>query len=295
MNTNILRQCEALEGLADVPSDSIPLVVTSPPWGATRIYGGHQFDFEPVAEELWRVIAPGGVVCWHHQDSIVDGSESLDRCHQLLHFRCLGFRVHQTLTVICHSYKPTPRRFYRLVSQVYVLSKGAPSVVNRLKIVRNANAGSMNRQTFRDPNGYIGRRMLRETNELGYNGDAWVYDETDGVLEHEVGWGKSCEDKEAVSSRHGAIMPWQLAYDLIRTYSRPGNLVLDVCGGTGTTGVSALLTGRQYLLFEPWEEAIRHARRRLANTIRKLYESPKKEPEKSQTPDDEAGSQGCSG
>ena len=33
MNTNILRQCEALEGLADVPSSSIPLVVTSPPLG----------------------------------------------------------------------------------------------------------------------------------------------------------------------------------------------------------------------------------------------------------------------
>ena len=76
MNTNILRQCEALEGLADVPSSSIPLVVTSPPWGKARIYGGHQFDFEPVAAELWRVIEPGGIVCWHHQDQIEDGSES---------------------------------------------------------------------------------------------------------------------------------------------------------------------------------------------------------------------------
>ena len=54
---NRLVQCEALEGLADIPSESIPLVVTSPPWGKTRIYGGHPFDFEPVAEELWRVIA----------------------------------------------------------------------------------------------------------------------------------------------------------------------------------------------------------------------------------------------
>jgi len=50
-------------------------------------------------------------------------------------------------------------------------------------------------------------------------------------------------------------------------------LVLDVCGGTGTTGVAALLTGRQYLLFEPWDEAVGHAERRLANAIRKLCES----------------------
>ena len=50
-------------------------------------------------------------------------------------------------------------------------------------------------------------------------------------------------------------MPWQLAYELIRTYSGRANLVLDVCGGTGTTGVAALMTGRQYLLFEPWDDA----------------------------------------
>jgi hypothetical protein len=244
---NRLFQCEALEGLTDILSESIPLVVTSPPWGKTRIYGGHQFDFEAVADELWRVIAPGGVVCWHHQDQIEDGSESLERCRQLMYFRGLGFRVHQTLTIVCHKFKPVPKRYYRLVSQVYVLTKGSPCVVNRLMVVRNGNVGSRMRMGFRNPDGTIERRMSRVTKEIGYNGDVWHFDDDDGVWDYEVGWGKSCEDKEAIKSRHGAIMPWQLAYDLIRTYSRAGNLVLDVCGGTGTTGVAALMAGRQYL------------------------------------------------
>src|SRR5271157_2057367 len=99
MSTNVLRQCEALEGLADIPSSSIPLVVTSPPWGQTPTFGGHCFDFEPVATELWRVMKPGGVVCWHYQDQIEDGSESCEHCHQLLHFRRLEFRLHQTMTI----------------------------------------------------------------------------------------------------------------------------------------------------------------------------------------------------
>ena len=47
---------------------------------------------------------------------------------------------------------------------------------------------------------------------------------TMAIWRYEVGFGKSCEDKEAFKSRHGAIMPWQLAYDLIRSYSRPGQL-----------------------------------------------------------------------
>ena len=273
MNTNILRQCEALEGLADVPSSSIPLVLTSPPWGKTRTYGGHQFDFEPVAAELWRVIEPGGIVCWHYQDQIENKSESCEHCHQLLYFRWLGFRLYQTLTIICPKYRPLTRRFYRQVSQVYVLSKGSPSVVNRLMIVRNANPGSKADSGFRNPDGTIDRGTPHKTRPIGYNGDVWQYNEDDGIWVYEVGWGKFCEDKEAVKSPHGAIMPSQLAYDLIRTYSRPGKLVLDVCGGTGTTGVAALMTGRQYLLFEPWAEAIGHAKRRLANMIRKLCES----------------------
>jgi site-specific DNA-methyltransferase (adenine-specific) len=270
---NRLVECTALEGLARVRNGAVPLVVTSPPWGKTRTYGGHVFDFEPVAAELWRVVEPGGVVCWHHQDQIEDGSESLERCRQLLFFREeLGFRLHQTLTIVTHKYKPSSRRYYRIASQVYVLSKGSPGVVNRLMLVRNKTVGSTMRLNFRDPDGTIRRRMNRHTGELGYSGDVWRYDEDepDPVWEYDTGWGKNCEDKEALQSRHGAIMPWQLAYDLIRSYSRPGKLVMDVCAGTGTTGVAALLAGRQYLLYEPWGEAVYHARRRLANTTLRL-------------------------
>jgi len=251
---NKLIQCEALEGLADVPPASIPLVVTSPPWGKTRIFGGHVFDFKPVASELWRVIEPGGIVCWHHQDQIENGSESCEHCHQLLYFERLGFRRHQTITVVYHKYKPTPRRYYRVASQVYVLTKGEPRIVNRINDVRNTNAGSQRDQKLRDKDGLSRRRMHRVNQEIGYRGDVWEYLN---------GWMKMCEDLAALE--HGSVMHRDLARDLIRSYSGATDLVLDVCGGTGTTGVAALSTGRQYLLFEPWDEAVDHAERRLAN------------------------------
>ena len=289
---NMLIPCKALVGLVDLPPASIPLVVTSPPWGNTRPFGGHVFDFKPVASEWWRVIEPGGVVCWHHQDQIENGSESCEHCHQLLYFERLGFRRHQTITVVYHKYRRTPRRYYRVASQVYVLSKGSPRIVNLIKKVRNTkrirgedghgkgiawffsipsprlslgiseNAGSQMDMKLRDKDGLSRRRMFRVTQEIGYRGDVWEY---------LIGWMKMCEDQAAYE--HGAVMHLDLARDLIRSYSRAGDLVLDVCGGTGTTGVAALLTGRQYLLFEPWDEAVGHAERRLANAIRKLCES----------------------
>ncbi len=59
---------------------------------------------------------------------------------------------------------------------------------------------------------------------------------------------------------------------LILSFSEPGNLVLDIYAGSGTTCKMALLTGRRYLGFEPWAFAHAIAERRMADAHRKLIE-----------------------
>ena len=54
---------------AVIPDASIDLVVTSPPYDNLRTYGGHSWDFEGLAAELWRAIKPGGVVVWIVNDA----------------------------------------------------------------------------------------------------------------------------------------------------------------------------------------------------------------------------------
>ena len=98
---NDLLNCDAISGLEDLPPAPISLTVTSPPWDHARDYGGHEFDFEPGADELWRVTKPGGIVCWHYQDQVDEyGSESLTSEDQRRYFRDLGFLVHQTITIL---------------------------------------------------------------------------------------------------------------------------------------------------------------------------------------------------
>ena len=36
----------------------------------------------------------------------------------------------------------------------------------------------------------------------------------------------------------------------IKTYTRPGEVVADLCAGSGTTAVAALNTGRRFVCFE---------------------------------------------
>ena len=44
--------------------ECIDLTVTSPPYDNLRTYGGHDWDFENVARELFRVTKKGCVVVW---------------------------------------------------------------------------------------------------------------------------------------------------------------------------------------------------------------------------------------
>ena len=66
---------------------------------------------------------------------------------------------------------------------------------------------------------------------------------------------------------HPTQKPVELCEYLIQTYTRPGELVADLCSGSGTTAVAALNAGRRFVCFEtapafyaPATERIRLAR-----------------------------------
>ena len=52
------------------------LIVTSPPFGEMREYGGHGYEFERVAPAIAAALAEGGVMCWHTNDMVEDGGYS---------------------------------------------------------------------------------------------------------------------------------------------------------------------------------------------------------------------------
>jgi len=53
---------------------------------------------------------------------------------------------------------------------------------------------------------------------------------------------------------------------LIKTYTNPGELVLDSCMGSGTTAIACLNTGRNFIGFELDPECFQAAQHRLYNT-----------------------------
>lgn len=66
------------------------------------------------------------------------------------------------------------------------------------------------------------------------------------------------------NTSHPSEKPVELYEYLIRTYTQPGETVLDFCCGSGTTGRAAQLTGRHYLLCDSDPAYVQIALDRLA-------------------------------
>lgn len=60
MEINKLYCIDNVKGMNRLPEDFVDLTVTSPPYDGLRKYNGYSFDFENVANQLFRVTKQGG-------------------------------------------------------------------------------------------------------------------------------------------------------------------------------------------------------------------------------------------
>ena len=261
---NRLVLCDCVNGMESVETDSIPLTVTSPPYDNLRIFSGSPWDFEVfkrIARQLYRITAPGGVVCWVVQDQVIKGGLTGTKMRQALFFQELGFSISHEITMISKGFRnQSDRRYPNQVQTGFVFSKGKIKTINLIRDRANVTAGTKGRFSKCHPDG---RRETISSGHLiqshGIRTNVWTY---------KVGGSKTTKDKFAFDA-HSAIMPEEMAEDFIVSFSNPGDLVFDPMAGTGTTCKMAWLNFRDYLGFEIWEQAYLAAVERLA-----LYRRP---------------------
>ena len=141
---------------------------------------------------------------------------------------------------------------------MFVLSNGEPATFNPIKDKPNKKAGQVNPRTR------MGRpvdgRLLKDEGTyvvapMGIRTNVWEYD---------VGKGRVSPDYPN-AKEHPAIFPLALAEDHIRTWTNPGDLVVDPMCGSGTVLVAATKLGRPAIGIDIHDEYCELARRRLAN------------------------------
>lgn len=229
----------------------IDLVVTSPPYDNLRTYGGHSWDFEGVAQQLWRVIKPGGVVVWIVGDATIDGSETGTSFRQALRFMEIGFRLHDTM--IYGSDKPplTHNRYEQCWEFMFVLSAGKPATFNPLKETSIHAGKRCNGRTFMQrssDNAYSLAHKNSEVSPMSFRRNLW--------------W-----ENQTFDGRHPAPFPEAIARDHILSWSNEGDIVLDPFSGSGTTMKMARLMGRKSIGIEINEAYCEIARNRLRQNV----------------------------
>jgi site-specific DNA-methyltransferase (adenine-specific) len=241
--------------MATFPDASIELVVTSPPYDNLRTYGGHSWDFEGVAQQIWRVIKPGGVVVWVVADATVNGSETGTSFRQALRFMEIGFRLHDTMIYARQAAKPDSVRYWQNFEYAFVLSNGRPSAINLIRDRKNnyrKGGGDAKRQV--DGTVKKGDRGGVDLAEFGYRENIWRYSCGGGLMGEGVG-------------DHPAVFPELLARDHILSWSNEGDIVLDPFSGSGTTAKMAKHNGRRFIGIEINPEYCEIAEKRLLQSV----------------------------
>jgi len=228
-NVQVMKEC--------VADASIDFVVTSPPYDNLRTYGGHSWDFEGVAQQLWRIIKPGGVVVWIVADATIDGSETGTSFRQALRFKEIGFRLHDTMIYMKDALQfPESVRYGQVAEFMFVLAKGPPATTNLIADRMNVSYGRKVTGTNRNPDGTMRPAAC-------YGNDIPKYGNRFNVCLVANSKGNGVDG-------HPAQFPEALARDHILSWSNEGDIVLDPFSGSGTTIKMAKLMGRKAIGIE---------------------------------------------
>lgn len=259
-----LIQGDCLEIMPEIESGSVDLTVTSPPYDNLRNYNNSlvwcEHIWKPVIKELYRVTKKGGVVVWVAGDATIKGSESGTSFKQALHFKEIGFNLHDTMIYHKPNAMPlTHNRYDPAFEYMFIFSKGRLKTFNPIKI-KTINPGLVKKRELETKSNIDKNSQSRQRNEHTvckkekYLKNVWSYNV--GV------------EPDRKMNNHPAIFPEKLANDHIISWSNPGDLVFDPMCGSGTTGKVAKINGRSFIGIEKNPEYFKIAQERIGGNDR---------------------------
>jgi site-specific DNA-methyltransferase (adenine-specific) len=252
-NDIVIHNDDCLNYLKTLADNSIKFTLTSPPYDNIRDYNGYSFPFEDIAKELYKKTKVNGVIAWNVADATVEGSETGTSMRQALYFMSLGFRLHDTMIYAKKNPMPagvSSKRYHQAWEYIFILSKDAPETFNPITV--KAKYGHLEaNMKHRGKDGSINYKKTKR-NE---------FTKVRNIFEYSIGGGHSTKDK--VAYEHPAIMPEQLALDMISTWTNEGDTVFDPFTGAGTTAKMCLLNNRKFHGTELSKEYCEISKRRL--------------------------------
>lgn len=232
---------EFLEKVKEIPDGFIDCIIMDLPYGTTRCSWDVIIPFEPMWEQCNRIIKDNGAI-------VLFGTEPFSSQLRLSNLKNYKYdwiwdKIKGTNFLNANR---QPLRHHELISVFY----GKQCTYNPQKTY-----GHKKKKSYRSRN--------LQTDVYGEMKNDYTYESTQ---RHPRSIQVFPTDTRN-SSLHPTQKPVALMEFLVKTYTDPGERVLDGCMGSGTTGVACINTGRKFIGIEKEEKYFKTAKERLLTAV----------------------------
>lgn len=246
-----LWQGDCLELMKDIPDKSVDMILCDLPYGTTDCKWDSVIPFEPLWENYNRVIKDNGAI-------VLFGSEPFSSALRMSNLTMYKYdwvwdKV-QGANFLNVKYQPLKN-----IENIMVFSKGRITNGRRQPIKYNPQGVVKNNIVKTNPSDYAGTFSSSSIKK----GKQYITTGT-GYPKCVIQFTK---DK---SSLHPTQKPVALLVYLIKTYTNKGDVVLDNCMGSGSTGVACVNTNRRFIGIELDEGYFNIAKKRIEEAVNDL-------------------------
>lgn len=240
---NNIYQGDCLELIKGIPDGTVDCVITDPPYGTTANKWDKKVDLVALWKELYRVAKPNAAFLFNTQMPFVVDLVNSNR--KDFRYEWIWEKIQGT------GFLNANKMPLKIHEQILVFYRKLP---------------------IYNPQKWQGKPLSLKSSEIisrNYNHRKTVPYNNPTGLRYPIDIIRCKNDKDRYNSTiknkplHPTQKPVALIEYLIKTYTTPGELVLDCFLGSGTTAVAAINTGRKYIGFEKETEYIEMAKKRI--------------------------------
>jgi len=238
---NQVIQGDCLEVMKDIHDRSIDMILCDLPYGTTACKWDTIIPFEPLWEQYKRIIKDNGAI-------VLTASQPFTSALVMSNIKMFRYEIiwkkeRPTNPLLC---KKQPPKYHENICVFYNAQPiFNPTMVKRKEENKRKNKVRNYKDATKIDTEKYGDMVLSGNNDLIYGSN---------ILEISMQRGL-----------HPTQKPVALFEYLIKTYTNEGDLVLDNCAGSGTTGVACRNLNRNFILIEKEQEYIDIINHRLSS------------------------------